>query len=214
MKKNLYETLGVGKNASKEEIKGKYRKLAKRFHPDCGGDTEKFKNICEAYKTLIDDDLRSHYDTTGETEKVDEGHILKTAMNMISATFVGMFENDRNNDIDYLGSIKASCGSSINESKKTIKKIKTEVIRWEKIKKRVKYKGKMIDFIRDSLDTKIRELNGRVSTEETLIEVMKKVLELLNDYELLPPEELLLKIMEEERSMFFEEEPRRRVRNR
>ncbi len=214
MKKNLYETLGVGKNASKGEIKSRYRKMAKRFHPDCGGDTEKFKNICDAYKTLIDDDLRFHYDATGETERVDEGHILKTAMNMISSTFIGMFENDKSNDIDYLGSIRVSCTSSMKEAIKLIKNIKVEIIRWKKIKKRVKYKGKMIDFIQDSLDAKVRELNGRISTEETLIEVMEKVLELLKDYELLPPEELLLKMIEEEKSIFFDEEPQRRVRNR
>lgn len=50
-----YKILGIDKNASKEEIKSAYRKLAKDHHPDAnGGDDSKFKQINEAYKTLTD----------------------------------------------------------------------------------------------------------------------------------------------------------------
>lgn len=64
---NLYETLGIDKTATQEEIKKAYRKLSLEMHPDRnnGSDesTEKFKNISKAYETLGDEDKRKMYDT-------------------------------------------------------------------------------------------------------------------------------------------------------
>ena len=60
--KNFYDILGVSKNASDKEIKSAFRKLAVKYHPDAGGDEEKFKEISEAYETLSDPKKRKEYD--------------------------------------------------------------------------------------------------------------------------------------------------------
>lgn len=60
---DYYETLGVGKTASADEIKKAYRKLAAQHHPDRGGDTAKFQEIQEAYSTLSDASKRAQYDS-------------------------------------------------------------------------------------------------------------------------------------------------------
>lgn len=59
---NAYETLGVPKGASEEEIKKAYRKLAGQHHPDRGGDTAKFQEIQQAYDTLSDPQKRHQHD--------------------------------------------------------------------------------------------------------------------------------------------------------
>jgi molecular chaperone DnaJ len=67
-KRDYYEVLGVQKNASKEEIKNVYRRLALQHHPDRNkepGAEEKFKEISEAYAVLSDDEKRKRYDMYG-----------------------------------------------------------------------------------------------------------------------------------------------------
>lgn len=66
MKKDYYEILGVNKNASKEEIKKAFYKLAHKHHPDKkGGNEATFKQVNEAYQVLSDDLKRSKYDQYG-----------------------------------------------------------------------------------------------------------------------------------------------------
>jgi len=59
---NAYETLGVPKGASEDDIKRAYRKLAAKHHPDRGGDTAKFQEIQSAYETLTDPQRRAQHD--------------------------------------------------------------------------------------------------------------------------------------------------------
>ncbi len=65
--KDFYQILGVSKDASNEEIKKAYRKLAHQYHPDKGGDESKFKEINEAYQTLSNNEKKSQYDQFGKT---------------------------------------------------------------------------------------------------------------------------------------------------
>lgn len=68
-KKDYYEVLGVNKDASEEEVKKSYRKLAMKYHPDRNPDNpkaeEQFKEAKEAYETLSDDQKRAAYDQYG-----------------------------------------------------------------------------------------------------------------------------------------------------
>ena len=68
-KRDYYEVMGVPKNASEDEIKKAYRKLAKKYHPDLNpGDKaaeEKFKELNEAYEVLSDKDKKARYDQFG-----------------------------------------------------------------------------------------------------------------------------------------------------
>lgn len=106
MKKDYYEILGVSRNASQDEIKQSYRRLAHQYHPDKGGDAEKFKEINEAYQVLSDPEKRKKYDafghsfegyggTAGVWENVDFGDIFggfqESSFDDIFSDFFGGF---------------------------------------------------------------------------------------------------------------------------
>src|SRR5437870_13065650 len=67
--RDYYETLGVSKTATEDEIRSAFRKLARKYHPDVAKDKkaaeEKFKRINEAYEVLSDPDKRKKYDQVG-----------------------------------------------------------------------------------------------------------------------------------------------------
>ena len=70
MSNSLYETLGISKGASSDEIKKAYRKLARQYHPDINkepGAEEKFKEINAAYEILSDETKRRQYDQYGDS---------------------------------------------------------------------------------------------------------------------------------------------------
>jgi curved DNA-binding protein len=76
--KDYYSTLGVGKNATTDEIKKAYRKLARKYHPDVNPNDktaeEKFKDINEAYEVLSDEEKRGKYDRFGaEWQQYERG---------------------------------------------------------------------------------------------------------------------------------------------
>src|SRR6266446_7075766 len=75
--KDYYKTLGVARNASDEEIRKAFRKLARQYHPDVAKDKkaaeEKFKEINEAYEVLSDPEKRKKYDELGASWKQGAG---------------------------------------------------------------------------------------------------------------------------------------------
>lgn len=76
MAKDYYETLGISKEASSEEIKKAYKKLARKYHPDISKEEnaeDKFKEVQEAYDVLSDEQKKSNYDKFGSADGMGAG---------------------------------------------------------------------------------------------------------------------------------------------
>ncbi|MGB5457401.1 MAG: DnaJ domain-containing protein, partial [Gammaproteobacteria bacterium] len=73
--RDYYEVMGVDRNATQDEIKRAYRKLARKYHPDISKDPDaetKFKEMGEAYEVLKDPEKRAAYDQLGKNYKAGQ----------------------------------------------------------------------------------------------------------------------------------------------
>lgn len=90
--KDYYKILGVSRDASQEEIKKAFRRLARQYHPDLNPGNkeaeEKFKEINEAYACLSDPVKRANYDRYGTAEGVSSGFGYESY-----TTFTDIFED-------------------------------------------------------------------------------------------------------------------------
>lgn len=155
-KRDYYEVLGVSKNASKDDMKKAYRKLALQFHPDKNPDNkeaeEKFKEAAEAYEVLSNDEKRSKYDRFGHSGlKGGQDYHGFTDINDIFSQFSDIFGGFGGGSIfdDFFGASgqrgrgrRGSTGTPGSDLKVTLKlnleEIASGVTKKLKIKKQVK----------------------------------------------------------------------------
>jgi curved DNA-binding protein len=93
--KDYYKTLNVDKSATADEIKRAYRKLASQHHPDKGGDTNKFQEIEEAYRTLGDAQKRQEYDNPMSNININFGGMGGSPFDNIFEMFGDQFRQQR-----------------------------------------------------------------------------------------------------------------------
>jgi molecular chaperone DnaJ len=152
-KKDYYEVLGVERNATKDDLKKAYRKLAMQYHPDRNPDNkdaeEKFKEAAEAYEILNDDDKRARYDRYGHEGVKGNGYGSQgfSDVNDIFSHFSDIFSGSSIFD-DFFGGGQRSRGQRRSAGtpgsdlkinlKLTLEEIASGVTKKVKIKKFVK----------------------------------------------------------------------------
>lgn len=95
----FYDILNIDKNATTDEIKKQYKKLALKHHPDRGGDPEMFKKISEAYETLCDPEKRKEYDNPNPFSRGGGGSHFHHHQNFVDPNII--FQNFFNNNVPF-----------------------------------------------------------------------------------------------------------------
>ena len=171
---NLYDSLGVPKDASADAIRAAYRKKAQAHHPDKGGDVAKFQAIQTAYDVLSDDDRRARYDTTGETEQrpSTEGQARMYVATLLNAVMQGQADV-RTTDILAVMRNQLAIDRSRVEAEKV--RLGGFVSRRQEAMKRVTQ-----GVLSDMLDAEIKRLEGMVAqcdAQRGVLDAAEKLLE-------------------------------------
>jgi DnaJ-class molecular chaperone len=185
---DLYEILGVPRDASPEEVKSAYRAKAKNgAHPDHGGTTQSFALVKQAYDTLHDRERRKRYDRTGE---IDDPQADQIDMRAMSAVFAALAQQVAQADarglpyasIDLLGGVKASLQGQrqaalkkIEDIKSILKKKETLVPLFHGVDDKPNRLGAMID-------AENRKLADLIEISAKDLSVLDRAIEIANEH--------------------------------
>jgi curved DNA-binding protein CbpA len=178
-KPDPYADLGVPKDADAPTIKRAYRRKAAQHHPDKGGTPEAFMAVQRAYDILSNDERRARYDQYGDTEPEDldtEAH--KTLIRTVKEMAAHLQDHKTENLIQLArGFIKdqiIKAQTQITAGKKRIK-------RWQDISGRTKAKSD--NFLVAAFNAEIAQEEANVKNIELSIEVGRRMLKLLDNFE-------------------------------
>lgn len=180
---NLYEVLGVSKDADIKEIKKAYRQLSKEHHPDKGGDEELFKKISKAYAVLSDEIKRQKYDAGEDYESImslrDEAinkmmPLFQQAI-MAQSSLFG-FNPTTSNLFD---KISGKMRGEVGKLQRDIESTETEIENLKAVRERIK-KGEVFQKACTSM---IQRSNTQIKRMKHEIKVCEEALEILEGCE-------------------------------
>lgn len=183
MSDNLYDVLGVPKDADKDTIRKQYKKRAGELHPDKPdtGDAEKFVLVKTAYDTLHDDEARARYDNTGQAYSRQQT-VEQEAHIVLAGIFVQVFRTHLGN-VDRIDLI-VECRKAVKSNRDIVEaehaKLLVSVKALEKVKTRLKTKSNRLFY--DSINAE--EYNNREKEEKMTrgLQVLTLMAEILEDY--------------------------------
>ena len=171
---NLYDSLGVPKDASADAIRAAYRKKAQANHPDKGGDVAKFQAIQTAYDVLSDEKRRSRYDATGETDQGQsvEGQARMYVASLLNAVMQGQADV---RFVDVVATMRNQIAIDRNRVEAEKARLGAAVARRQEAMKRVTH-----GVLSDMLDAEIKRLEGMVAqcnAQHGVFDAAEKLLE-------------------------------------
>jgi curved DNA-binding protein CbpA len=193
----LYEELELSPDCSFDDIKQQYRTLAMKYHPDHGGDVDKFQRIKHAYEVLSDPDRRKHYD---ETKSTEEFNLKGEAMTTLANIFFAIIPSFNCESDDLVARMKKEVDSLKEGAKIDIERNKTFIKNLETVKNKLKLKNPnddniIMSFLDQQLEFRYKDRNlyeKRIKLSDEMMLVLDKYsygfLELVNDVTTLPSE--------------------------
>lgn len=181
--KNPYETLGVDKDATQEEITKAFKEKAKKSHPDKEtGNKEKFQEHNMAVSIIGDVVKREKFDKTGKT---GEDSFEKKFASFLARGLAEIQNCDDIKHLDLMGIYNLVTEKAMERFKDDLRKTKRIVLKYKVASKRAKrkYGDTKNNILKIIIDAQIDTENKRVIQLEEDIEFIKKVVEALGDYE-------------------------------
>jgi len=177
---NLYEILGVNKDADKATIKKAFKRLANKHHPDkSGGNETYFKLILEAYEVLSDPARRKKYDESGDTRKTN---LNELARNMLADLFSKILQGGSHDYQSILKSVEDILNNSEREIKNEVKRLTNTKKDLNKKIKRITVKNGN-NLYAGVIEQQLLTINNQVNGLTERLEIMDLVRILLISYD-------------------------------
>jgi curved DNA-binding protein CbpA len=173
-----YETLGVPRDASQDDIKQAFRRLATAAHPDKGGDPVRMAEINRAYEALGDAEKRAEFDATGATDGADS--LEREARDRLVSLFRAALDTEMD---DPMSVCQTGLGNARSEIEKRITATTSAVMRLRKQRDRVRRKGEGANLFQSLVDEKIKQADAQLAQLERGRAVFARVGEMLEAYE-------------------------------
>lgn len=171
-----YETLGIDRQASADEIKKAYRRKAAEAHPDRGGSQDAMAEVNSAYAVLIDPRRRQKYDTTGEAAVKS---IQEQAQESLAAAFAAVLGSD---EPDLVEAVRAMLQLQREELNSKLLRAQTKREKMLSQRGRVRSKAK-VNIVHVLIDQAVIDLDAIIANAEEGLWVNALTERLLNDYE-------------------------------
>jgi len=183
---DLYTQLGVDRTATSAQIKAAYRKLAKKAHPDAGGDRRVWDRILHAYEVLSDAPRRAKYDATGDDTQTPDPEDLERAQvaAIVREIISGVLQSSRDDParIDFRERIISQLDVKRAAMTQDKHQLELKVKRVERFVGRFVKEGSEDDIIGDVVKQGLRDLETQIANVERAMKLHEKVVAVFLQY--------------------------------
>lgn len=183
MNNDPYDVLGIGKDASPEEIKAAYRARSKAAHPDAGGSVEEFQRIKSASMVLLDPSKRKQFDEEGIIDDGGPDNKVTRATEQVAHFFIHQVNTQ--NNLDYFDLITAAehhFRAEIAHCNQRIHEGSVQVARFEKALSKLKIK-KGSGVIKTMMTHHMGQIKKVMAANEEQMGIFKMSIAILSDYD-------------------------------
>ena len=177
---NPYETLGVNKDASPDDIKKAYRVKAKASHPDNSGRTEHFLAVQRAYETLGDEESRARYDETGAMS--GQKTMFERALEELKGLAVQVAENGDIYGQDLVSVMRAMIRERLKALNGSQGNLNTKAAKLEHAAKRFRAKDGKANFLAKAITERAEDARRQAEMFGGQVKQTEMCLEMLEDY--------------------------------
>jgi curved DNA-binding protein CbpA len=179
-----YKTLGIGRDATPEEVDAAFKRCAKAAHPDCGGSEEAFIRTKTAHCILSDPQRRAHFDATGECEDAPIDNGDQAAMQLIAAMLGALLVRDDDVfQLDIPALMTRELLKRQQEAEKSIRTMQRAESRAQRMQKLFKRKGDGDNRLARMLEWHANTARQQIAADRKNIEHAARAIEILKDYD-------------------------------
>lgn len=181
---SLYEELGVGPDATDDEIKAAHRRRVKETHPDAGGSRKAFDRVQHAYGILSDGRKRARYDQTGvEGAAATDAALESQAMSVVAGKMMSCVQGDFDPRYgDLVRAIVTSIAEDREQAKATIAECEAQIARLEQFARRLKRKGDGEDKLSPMIVAQIGAFRNRIEQVRDALAMFDRAIQLAGEY--------------------------------